>query len=213
MSDAPLDPALRQAVLDVATRRFRRHGFKSVTMDDIARDLGRSKKTLYQVVDNKQALIDLVIDADIACDDAAVERAAADAENAIDEMLRIANYFTESMREMAPSSLYDLQKYYRPTWERIDRHHNDKMIEHVRSNLRRGQTEGLYRTDMDRELIAHLFVAGPQTFLDGSRYAVSPDRWHHTLNQWMLYHLLGVCSPAGRDRLTEYLEREPPANA
>ena len=203
--------ALRAEVIDVAARRFMRVGFKSVTMDDIARELGRSKKTLYTVVANKRELIDLVLDADMAADDAAVDAASAEAHDAIDEMLRIAEYFTENINAMSPAAIYDLQKYYRPCWERLDAHHNDKMIGHVRANLRRGQAEGLYRDDMDRELIAHLFVHSPKVLFDPDRQLLTPERSPTVLKQWMLYHLLGVCSPAGRERLTDYLERTPKA--
>ncbi len=205
-----LDP-LREEVLQVAAKRFRRYGFKSVTMDDIARALGKSKKTLYTVVANKQELIDMVLDADMQSDDAAVKRSAAEASDAIDEMLRIARYFTEHMQDMNPASLYDLQKYYRPSWERLDQHHNEKMIEHVRANLRRGQAEGLYRLDMDRELIAHLFVMAPQAFLNPDRFKFRQQDWENVLTQFMLYHLLGICSPQGRDLLSTYLNRTPVA--
>ena len=201
--------ALRAEVVAAASARFMRVGFKSVTMDDIAREIGRSKKTLYTVVSNKQELIDLVLDADMECDDRAVEQAIAESTDAIDEMLRIAAYFTESLSAMSPGAIYDLQKYYRPSWERLDAHHNDKMIEHVRANLRRGQSEGLYRLDMDRELIAHLFVNSPNVIFDPDRQLLTPERSPTMLHQWMLYHLLGVCSPAGRERLTDYLERKP----
>ena len=204
---APADPddALRAEVIAAAGERFRRHGFKSVTMDDIARELGRSKKTLYTVVANKQELIDLVIDDDMRCDDEHVARARAESTDAVDEMLRIARYFSESMRQMSPAAMYDLQKYYRPTWERIDRHHQHEMVEHVRANLRRGQAEGLYRDDLDRELIAHLFVRSPQAFLDESAYQPRQDSWGHVLTQWMRYHLLGIASDAGRELLDRYL--------
>ena len=209
---APDDP-LRREVIAAAGERFRRHGFKSVTMDDIARELGRSKKTLYTVVANKQALIDLVVDDDLACDDAHVQQARDGSTDAVDEMLRIARYFTESMRQMTPAAMYDLQKYYRPTWERIDRHHHVEMIEHVRANLRRGQAEGLYRGDLDRELIAHLFVHAPKAFLDEAAYRVKEDSWGHVLTQFMRYHLLGVVSDAGRERLARYLSAEPQRDA
>jgi len=178
-------------------------------MDDIARALGRSKKTIYTVVSNKQELIDLVLDDDMDNDDRAVGDIAKGADDAIDEMLQIARYFTEQMRDMNPAGLYDLQKYYRPSWERLDAHHNDKMIEHVRANLRRGQSESLYRDDMNRELIAHLFVQAPQAFLDQERFPLKQHEWDGILNQFMLYHLLGICSPAGRNRLTTYLQRTP----
>ena len=203
-SPASAQDSLGAQIVAVATRHFYRYGFKSVTMDDIARALGISKKTLYQVVDNKQDLVDLVVDADIAADEAAVVDARQQSVDAIDEMVRIARYFTASMREMNPGTVYDLHKYYRPAWERIDAHHSTKMIEHVRANLRRGQAEGLYRLEIDRELIAHLFMQMPKMFMDGETYRVAEDKWGHVLTELMRYHLLGVCSDEGRRRLATY---------
>ena len=201
------EPKLRAQVVAAAERRFNRHGFKSVTMDDIARELGMSKKTLYQVVANKQALIDLVLEHDMARDDALVAKAREDSSDALDEMLRIARYFTEQMRETNPAAIYDLQKYYRPSWERLDAHHNDEMIEHVRANLRRGQAEGLYRDDLHRELIAHLFVQAPKAFMDGERFPLRQHEWETILGQFMSYHLRGIVTAAGRERLEANLNR------
>ena len=212
MSDVPATGhaphPLTDVVIEEATRRFNRHGFKSVTMDDIARALGMSKKTLYQVVPNKQVLIDLVLAADMARDTALVERARAESTDAVDEMLRIARYFTEQMREVSPASLYDLQKYYRPSWERLDAHHNDEMIGHVRANLRRGQAEGLYRDDLHRELVATLFVRAPQAFLDQERFPLKQHEWDEVLGQFMRYHLNGVVNDRGRALLHDYLSRD-----
>lgn len=207
--DQSAPDSLRQEVIAVALKQFRRHGFKSVTMDDIARSLGRSKKTLYTVVNNKQELIDLVIDADMAVDDCAIVAAQNESADAIDEMLRIAHHFASTMIEMNPSGLYDLQKYYRKTWERVDAHYIDGMVDHVRKNLRRGQSEGLYRMDMDRELIARLFVMAPQAFTNPDRFQLEGKQWEEVLDQFFLYHLLGVCSANGRLKLEKYLNRTP----
>jgi AcrR family transcriptional regulator len=40
---------------------FKKYGIKSITMDDIARELGMSKKTLYQLVSEKNELVDIVL--------------------------------------------------------------------------------------------------------------------------------------------------------
>ncbi len=198
---------LRDQVIEAATRRFNRHGFKSVTMDDIARELGMSKKTLYQVVANKVELIELTLDCDMIRDEALIERVSAEAHDAVDAMLRIARHFTEQMRDINPAALYDLHKYYRPSWERLDAHHNDKMIGHVRANLRRGQDEGLYRDNLNRELIAHLFVQGPQAFMNPERFPLKQHEWDDVLNQFMRYHLNGVVSERGRELLKAYLSQ------
>ena len=198
--------AVRNEIVDFATKRFGLHGFKSVTMDDLARDLGMSKKTLYEVIGNKQTLIDLVIDSDMQCDDQAFLQARESGKDAIEAMLQIARHFTQTMRETNPASLYDLHKYYRKSWERLDRHQNDKMIEHVRANLSRGQKEGLYRTDLHLDLISQIFVSAPQAMMDPSRIKIGQEEWNNLANQFILYHLLGVCSQAGRDLLSTYLQ-------
>lgn len=197
----------RVEIVALASKRFGLHGFKSVTMDDLARDLGMSKKTLYEVVGNKQTLIDLVIDSDMEADDQAILQASENATDAIEELLEIAKHFTQSMRDTNPASLYDLQKYYRKSWERLDCHHNEKMIDHVRANLRRGQSEGLYRKELHLELIAQIFVSAPQAMMDPERMRVGQQEWNNLANQLIHYHLLGVCSSEGRDLLSVYLER------
>lgn len=197
----------RVEIVALASKRFGMHGFKSVTMDDLARDLGMSKKTLYEVVGNKQTLIDLVIDSDMEADDQAILQASENATDAIEELLEIAKHFTQSMRDTNPASLYDLQKYYRKSWERLDCHHNEKMIDHVRANLRRGQSEGLYRKELHLELIAQIFVSAPQAMMDPERMRVGQQEWNNLANQLIHYHLLGVCSSEGRDLLSVYLER------
>jgi AcrR family transcriptional regulator len=199
--------AVRDEIVELACKRFGVYGFKSVTMDDLARDLGMSKKTLYEVVGNKQTLIDMVIDSDMKSDDQAFLQARENASDAIEAMLEIAKHFTQSMRESNPASLYDLHKYYRKSWERLDRHHNEKMVMHVRDNLSRGQKEGLYRTDLHLDLISQIFVSAPQAMMDPSRIKIGQEEWNNLANQFILYHLLGVCSPAGRELLSTYLER------
>ena len=80
------------------------------------------------------------------------------------------------------------------------------MIEHVRANLSRGQKEGLYRTDLHLDLISQIFVSAPQAMMDPSRIKIGQEEWNNLANQFILYHLLGVCSQAGRDLLSTYLQ-------
>ena len=68
---------------------FLRYGFKSVTMDHIARELGISKKTLYQFVDNKIDLIKKVLELHIEEEKKMVRKAKDNSDNAISEMLDI----------------------------------------------------------------------------------------------------------------------------
>ena len=88
---------------------FKRIGIRSVSMDDIARELGVSKKTLYQTVDNKEHLVSMVM-AEQTCEDMDVlQRNREEARDAIDELLRNSRHFIRRMRSISPTALHDLQ--------------------------------------------------------------------------------------------------------
>src|SRR5215468_6549151 len=53
--------SVRQRIVDAARAHFFNHGFRNVTMDDLAAELGISKKTLYAHFPGKDALLDAVL--------------------------------------------------------------------------------------------------------------------------------------------------------
>ena len=108
---------LREKILLKVTELFMRYGVKSISMDDISSQLGISKKTLYQFVDNKKDLIQKVFERHIEEEMAAMKIIVNESENAVEEIVRIAQYVTQLLREMSPKTLYDLQKYYRSIWD------------------------------------------------------------------------------------------------
>ncbi|MEL7161032.1 MAG: helix-turn-helix domain-containing protein, partial [Bacteroidota bacterium] len=103
---------IKQLLIQTADEMFMRLGIKSVSMDDIARQLGVSKKTIYQVVDNKKELLSLVIEEDACKDKEVIAENREQSRDAIDEFLRNSRYFIRQMREISPATMRDLQKYY-----------------------------------------------------------------------------------------------------
>lgn len=93
-----------QQIIERAESLFFRFGVKSVTMDDVANELGISKKTLYQVVPTKADLIDQIVDNHIRAEVAMIEDQRAQAVNAIDEMLAVSRMVGDTLRRMTPSS-------------------------------------------------------------------------------------------------------------
>ena len=96
-----------QQIIERAESLFFRFGVKSVTMDDVANELGISKKTLYQVVPTKADLIDQIVDNHIRAEVAMIEDQRAQAVNAIDEMLAVSRMVGDTLRRMTPLLLFD----------------------------------------------------------------------------------------------------------
>ena len=114
---------LKTQILEKAEDLFLRYGLKSVTMEDIARKLGVSKKTIYQYVDNKTDLISKIMLAHIEEEKAMMEAAKNSSEDAIGEMFAVARYALQQLRQLSPTLMYDLQKYYSNIWLLLQKLH------------------------------------------------------------------------------------------
>ena len=149
---------LKQRILHKVSEMFMRYGIKSVTMDDISRNLGISKKTLYQFVDNKADLLQQVFQQHIEDEVLAMEDIVRQSKDAIEETLNMAKYVTDLLRDMSPNTLYDLQKYYREIWQMMEVLHQQHIYKVIFNNLERGIKETLYREDIDPDIIARLYA-------------------------------------------------------
>ncbi len=148
----------KQQILYKAMEMFMRYGIKSITMDDISRKLGISKKTLYRFVDNKGDLINKMFEIEMAREKEAVTKITEESKDAIDEILGIAKYVTQQLREYSPTIMYDLQKYYHESWAKIEAYHKEYVYGVLKLNVERGIKEGLYRNDLNADIVAKLYV-------------------------------------------------------
>ncbi len=196
----------KQRILNTAESLFMRYGLKSVTMDDVSRELGISKKTLYQFVENKKDLINAVIAATIQSEKEVMDQIQAESTNAIDEMLRIARHVTQKLREFHPGAVYDLQKYYREAWDLMNAFHEHYIFSTIKGNIERGQTEGLYRSDANSEIIARLYVGKTFDLVDESNFPLARYNRQKLFQEYILYHLRGIASTKGLKLLEKHCQ-------
>ncbi|MFN4081661.1 MAG: TetR/AcrR family transcriptional regulator [Saprospiraceae bacterium] len=180
---------------------FIRYGIKSVTMDVVARELGISKKTLYQFVRNKDELVRKVLKAHIEEEQLMGERCKNEADNAIEEIFQVIAYAQSDFSRIKTGVLYDLKKYHPEAWEMMRTHHNEHLMRNMRNNLERGIREGLYRSDFDPEVIARLHVADSFILLDEAWFPRSHFSLVSIFREYMLFYLHGIVSDRGRTLL------------
>lgn len=187
---------------------FKRLGIKSVSMDDIAREVGMSKKTLYQLVENKEDLIMKVVESDFECDKKMFARHAQQASDAIDEFLRNSRYFIREMRAISPSTMYDLQKYYPMIWREMFQNHHLQFQRDLMRNLERGMEEGLYRDGVDPQVVATLYSGMMGMVIDRQAFPNHDRPLSEIIRQMTEYHFNGIVNQFGRERLERYLSTE-----
>jgi TetR/AcrR family transcriptional regulator, cholesterol catabolism regulator len=147
---------MKQRIQLKARELFMRYGFRSVTMDEIAGQVGISKKTLYQFFEDKDALVEAVMQGEMAYMQRECTRQIAEAENAVDEMFRDMDSMEVVIDSLNPQIIYDLEKFYPKTFEKFRKHKHTFLLEVIQKNLMRGIQEGVYRDDIDIDMIFSL---------------------------------------------------------
>ena len=137
---------------------FMQYGLRSVSMDDIANNLGMSKKTIYQYYADKDALVDEVVSAVITSNEAICDFDRTNANDAIHEIFMAMDMVVEMFKTMNPSVLFDMQKYYPNAFQKFLKHKNDYLYRTIKENIKRGIKEELYRPEIKVEILARYRV-------------------------------------------------------
>lgn len=196
----------KQTILNKTEALFMRYGLKSVTMDDISRELGISKKTLYQYVANKQDLIEQIFQKRIQEEKSVMRQIRSETRDAIEEMLKIAAYVTLMLRKMSPTVMYDLEKYYKKTWSQMQQLHKRHVYQIILDNLERGIADGVYRAEINPDIIAKIYVAKSTDIVDPEIFPAMEYHVEELFREFILYHLYGIISSRGRELMDRHLD-------
>lgn len=145
-------------ILSESMRLFKKNGIRSVSMDDVSKELGMSKKTIYQYFANKTELVENVLGyihekERIPCIGSDTENM-----NAIDILLAVSKNVSVQLKDMNPINAYELQKYYPTIYREFIIKKRDHVFEQVKQNFAQGISEGIYRNDLDIDLVARLYI-------------------------------------------------------
>ncbi len=180
---------------------FFRLGIKSLTMDDVARELGISKKTLYQFVENKDDLVAKVMDRHMDGQCQADGVLHTESSDAIDEMVRVIKQVMHDLQQMKPNVIHELQKYHRETWERIEHFQRDYIYRVAKDNLDWGRRDGLYREDFDIDIAARFYIAGSMAIFQDGWFPKPPFTFEGLFREFITNYLYSVVSDRGREVL------------
>lgn len=184
-------------LLEGCEQVFRRIGVRAVSMDDLARELGVSKKTLYKYCKDKADLVLQVFDRMCNRQDARICALSEGGENAIDGVISTMEYMQTELRNMHPSMLFDLQKYYPSAMQRLEEHKQENMEGYLLRNIERGQREGFYRKNFDAKLIARLHMAMVQTMTNVATIEEFGRPLSELQQELHAYHLRGIATEQG----------------
>jgi AcrR family transcriptional regulator len=197
----------KDKILNGAVGLFMKYGLRSISMDDIARHLSVSKKTLYQHFADKEDLITIVLSAHIESNRKQYEAIAENSANAIDELAQISQCLRKDMAETNPSVLFDLQKFHPKAWEVWLDHKNRYIRESVVRNIRQGIEEGYYRSDVNAEVIAAIRIELISMGFDQNVFPQSTFNLAEVQTQIFDHFVYGLCTDKGKKLYQKHKEQ------
>lgn len=197
---------IKEEIVVRSEQLFMRVGVKSVTMDDISRELGMSKKTLYQHFDNKDSLIEAVINTHVEREQNCTEDIKHGAKDALDEVKKIGVFLASTIEDVSPSTLFDLQKYYYKSWETLIKKQDEHIINSIIMNIEKGIDEGHYRADLNPQVIARIYAKATYMIVDEIANPNSKFSRKEMIWELQNYHIHAIATPKGLKLWKKYSE-------
>jgi AcrR family transcriptional regulator len=197
-----MDP--QEKILKTALELFFKFGIRHVTMDEIAKELGMSKKTIYQYYKEKDDLVNQLLENALKVQEKQFDDIGRVSKDPIHEMLLISDKMREVMQNINPMFFLDLQKYYTAGFERFQRFKEECGYQNILKNLEQGIKEGLYRADLDIHVAARFRMAQLDMLMFGNYFSferTSMANMHKEILEMFMY---GLCSLKGHKLINQY---------
>ncbi len=191
-----------QEIINKIADIYFRYGIRSVTMEDLARELGVSKKTLYLYFKDKKDVVSKVVHHLIHYQKCGINQAQTQpGSNAIDKLMMMTRFFTEHLKHSNASLTYDLQKYYPDVWDEVVEFKRKEVFNHIMENIREGIAEGLYREDLNYEIIAHVYVSRMEMYQTELWQPLEKYTLEEVFQTLFIYHIRGIANANGLKHL------------
>jgi hypothetical protein len=166
-------------------------------MDDISRSLGISKKTLYLYVKSKEDLIDKLFCYDEMKWDNEMAKLKTDDINAIEILLQVSLRVFEEMDRFNPKIKFELKKYYEHNFQQFMVRKQNHIFGQISKNIERGIAEGIYRKDINVDLVAGLYVRN-LVMMHNNEFCIVENITFDALFKVMFEnHIRAISSPEG----------------
>lgn len=185
--------SLRERIIEKAMQDFSKHGIRAVKMDTLAKELGISKRTMYEIFEDKETLLFEGIKVYGDRKQEYMRSYAEEGHDVIDIIMEAYHMKVEEVRAVNPNFYLDLIKY--PRLAQHMKEAQQKSREGFLAFMKRGVDDGYFRSDVNYELVPHIFDALGQYILSNSlvqQYSVE-----ELFSNGFLIALRGFCTDKG----------------
>lgn len=201
---------IREKILEGTEMLFTRYGIRSVSMDDIARHLSVSKKTLYQHFADKDELVYRMSERYLTRTSKNYDEIKNTSSNSVEELSRIAVRMKQDFESINPSMLFDLQKFHSKAWSLYNQHKLDVISQSVEQNIVQGIRDGLFRSDLNPNVLARLRIAMLESGFNDNIFPREQFNFIEVQSQIFELFVYGMCTDKGRKLYQQYIKNNNP---
>lgn len=183
---------------------FLQVGIKSVTMDDIAKHLGMSKKTIYHFFNNKNELVKALVKKKLVEDECQIKAIIEDSANVIEEMINMMKCSEGIFSRINPIFVHDLQKYHPAAWAEFQKFKANVLISTLEQLLTKGIEQGFVRADLDVKILAKMRVNQVEMGFNASIFPIVQFSTWKVQYQLLEHFNYGICTLKGHQLLDQY---------
>lgn len=195
---------MRKKILEVAVEQFSRYGVRTITMEDIARLAGISKKTIYQEFKDKRELVKESFAMLLKEDQEKLSVILSDGDGVIEHLIYTSKMIRERMANMNPMAILEVQRYFPDSWEMFECFKDKVIVTDIVKVLERGKELGYFREEINSDILARMRMQQISIALDPSNYKTDDYSILDLQMEMMNHFLFGIFTEKGR---TAYLEK------
>lgn len=194
---------IKQRIIEEASELFGRSGVKSITMDELARHLGISKRTIYENFKDKETLLVACIDTFHIRNRAFSQKVFLEADNVAEAILTLLQRNAGYASQRQFNIIEEIRKYY----PQINKEHlvnlNAHKYQEMEQMIQRGIREGVFRENLNPKVIAHFFC---RQFEDIARNAGYLEEFSlaDIFGNITISFLRGICTTKGIEIIDKY---------
>lgn len=200
---------MKEKILQAASEKFLSLGVRSVTMDEIAADMGISKKTLYTHFATKTKLVEATALFVFEQISKGIETIRKKENDPIEEMFEIKNFACRHLKNEKSSPQYQLQKYYPKIFHTIKQKQQDLLEDLIKTNLSKGISIGIYRPDVPVNFTSRFYFVGMMGIKNPELFPETEFSTGDLIDKHLEYHLRSIVTEQGLRTLNHLLNAYP----
>jgi AcrR family transcriptional regulator len=193
-----------ERIIEGGEELFLKAGIKSVTMDDIARHLGMSKKTIYQFFKDKNELVTALVTKKLKEDEEQMIEFINKSSNVIEEMINMTKCSEDMFSRINPIVIHDMQKYHPDAWKVFQQFKSEVLISTLEELLTKGIKQGYIRPEIDPKIVARMRVNTVELGFNTTIFPVAEFNTWKVQVQFLDHFNYGICTLKGYKLLNQY---------